>query len=258
MTDAQLTRKEKDRLAAERQRRRNGIEQVKGTIIKCCMCGQDFERKVKHTVRCKPCQQEFVKDKARQVSQQKATDRGARKFGAIDKCAHCGCDYSVNNPRQKYCIDCKKLQKKSALPFMKEHRKKYAKEYMLSFENRAKSNATAAAKNRRRRLNDPLFAVIDRCRARVNQIFRKNGYTKRSRTYEILGCSYEFLLGYIESKFVEGMTWENRSEWHIDHRIPLATAKTEEDVIRLNHYTNLQPLWAEDNLRKSDKLDFQP
>ena len=46
------------------------------------------------------------------------------------------------------------------------------------------------------------------------------------------------------------MTWENRSEWHVDHIIPLATAKTEEDVYRLNHYTNLQPLWAHENIRK--------
>ena len=51
------------------------------------------------------------------------------------------------------------------------------------------------------------------------------------------------------------MTWENRSDWHIDHIIPIASAITEEDVIRLNHYTNLRPLWAKDNLAKGAKME---
>lgn len=258
MTNKDITRKEKDRLAAERKRRRNGIEQVKGTIKKCCDCNDEFIRNCIWNVRCKPCQAKFVLEKARQVSKQKCAERGARKKGSIDKCHNCGSDYVVTNGKSKYCVDCKVLQKKSSLPFMKEYNKKYAKEYASNPDNRKKINQTAAAKNRKRRLNDPLFLCVDRVRARINQVFRLNGYTKRSRTYEILGCSYEFLMGYIESKFVPGMSWENRSEWHIDHIIPLSSAKTEEDVIRLNHYTNLQPLWAADNLRKSDKMDYQP
>jgi hypothetical protein len=50
------------------------------------------------------------------------------------------------------------------------------------------------------------------------------------------------------------MTWENRGEWHVDHIIPFASAKTEEDIVRLAHYTNLQPLWAKENLEKGDKM----
>jgi hypothetical protein len=59
---------------------------------------------------------------------------------------------------------------------------------------------------------------------------------------------------HLESKFVDGMSWDNRSRWHIDHIMPLASAKTEEELVALCHYTNLQPLWAAENLRKSDKL----
>lgn len=258
MTDKDISRKEKNRLAAERKRRRNGIKQVKGTIKKCCDCGKEFVRNSVWSVRCKQCQSNFALEKAREVSRQKCAERGARKKGSIDKCHNCGVDYIVTNGKSKYCVDCKILQKKNALPFMKEHAKKYKKQYSNNPENRAKINKTASIKNKRRRLNDPLYQCIDRIRARINQVFRLNGYTKRSRTYEILGCSYEFLMGYIESKFQPGMSWENRSEWHIDHIIPLASAKTEEDVIRLNHYKNLRPLWAEDNLRKSDKMDYQP
>jgi hypothetical protein len=108
---------------------------------------------------------------------------------------------------------------------------------------------------KKRRKNDPLFTLIGRIRSRLNQSLRTNGYTKRSKTQEIIGCSWEFLKGYIERQFVDGMTWENRSEWHIDHIIPISSAKTEEDVIKLSHYTNLRPLWAADNLRKSNKLE---
>ena len=50
------------------------------------------------------------------------------------------------------------------------------------------------------------------------------------------------------------MSWENQGKWHIDHITPLSSAKTEEEVYRLCHYTNLQPLWAEDNLKKGSKI----
>jgi hypothetical protein len=50
------------------------------------------------------------------------------------------------------------------------------------------------------------------------------------------------------------MTWDNHGEWHIDHIIPISSGKTEDEVLKLCHYTNLQPLWKEDNLKKSDKI----
>ena len=59
---------------------------------------------------------------------------------------------------------------------------------------------------------------------------------------------------HLESKFTEEMSFDNYGKWHIDHIIPISSAKTEEDIIRLNHYTNFQPLWAVDNLRKSNKV----
>jgi hypothetical protein len=70
----------------------------------------------------------------------------------------------------------------------------------------------------------------------------------------MLGCSYEDFKLHIEAQFVSGMSWENRSEWHLDHIIPVSSAINEDDLIRLNHYTNFQPLWAVDNLKKSNKL----
>lgn len=81
------------------------------------------------------------------------------------------------------------------------------------------------------------------------------GYGKKTRTATILGCSWDEFKIHVERQFPKGMSWDNRGEWHIDHIIPLATASCEDDIIRLNHFTNLRPLWAEDNRRKSAKLE---
>jgi hypothetical protein len=66
----------------------------------------------------------------------------------------------------------------------------------------------------------------------------------------------EFIL-HIESKLKNGMSLDNHGKWHLDHIIPLATAKTVEEIIKLNHYTNFQPLWAEENLSKVCKTLMQ-
>ena len=75
---------------------------------------------------------------------------------------------------------------------------------------------------------------------------------------KMLGCSFEFLRNYIESKFLEGMTWENHGYygWHIDHIIPCSSfdLSIKENQFKCFHYTNLQPLWAFENLSKGDKV----
>lgn len=70
----------------------------------------------------------------------------------------------------------------------------------------------------------------------------------------LLGCSVEFLKQHLEKQFKNGMSWENHGKWHIDHIIPLASAKTQEKIEYLCHYTNLQPLWAKDNQSKGAKI----
>ena len=109
-------------------------------------------------------------------------------------------------------------------------------------------------RSKERAKTDPVFAMTCRVRSFVGYAFRLAGYTKRSRTHEILGCDWGFFKSHIERQFLKGMTWENKSTWHIDHIQPLATAKTEHDVIALNHFTNLRPMWAKDNMAKSDKI----
>ena len=105
-----------------------------------------------------------------------------------------------------------------------------------------------------RRMEEPLFKFKKLLRNNIRNSFKRGGFSKTSQACEILGADWDVVKKYFESKFKPGMTWENMGLWHIDHILPISMATCEEDVIRLNHYTNLQPLWAEDNIKKSDKL----
>ena len=111
-----------------------------------------------------------------------------------------------------------------------------------------------AKKQRDLRKGDKIYKFKSDVRSRISQDIKRKGYSKKTKTYEILGCDFETLKKHFEKQFTKGMTWDNQGEWHIDHIIPLATATTEEEVIKLNHYTNLQPLWSIDNLSKKDKI----
>lgn len=81
-------------------------------------------------------------------------------------------------------------------------------------------------------------------------------YRKNTKTEDILGCEWNTIKKHLESQFTYGMSWDNYgyTGWHIDHIIPLATAKNQEELDKLFHYKNLQPLWAGDNMRKHCRL----
>lgn len=114
------------------------------------------------------------------------------------------------------------------------HNASYRKRYQESIECRLKKN-----------LRNRLVVAI------------KQKYTKTSAVDD-LGCSIEYFKNYLESKFQLGMTWSNwgkgKGKWNIDHIIPLASVKSESDLKILCHYTNLQPLWWNENLSKGVKL----
>jgi hypothetical protein len=102
---------------------------------------------------------------------------------------------------------------------------------------------------------DPFFKLKFNIRSLIRNAFKRGFTDKSKKTVEILGCSFDEFKLHIESQFDENMNWENQgSYWHMDHIIPISSAETEEDVYRLNHYTNFQPLYWLDNIRKGDKL----
>ena len=111
-------------------------------------------------------------------------------------------------------------------------------------------------KQLKRASGDELFNFVETLRGRTKKAFHDKGYTKESKTFELLGCDQETLFEHFESKFQDGMTWENHSfyGWHADHIIPLDSATTVEELVKLCHFTNLQPLWAKENLEKGNKI----
>ena len=102
---------------------------------------------------------------------------------------------------------------------------------------------------RKKNLN---IKLIDNIRRRVNHYIK----FKNKHTIEYLGIDMECYRKYLESLFEKGMSWSNYGVlgWHIDHIIPLSSAENEEELIKLFHYSNTQPLWAKDNLKKSNKI----
>lgn len=105
-----------------------------------------------------------------------------------------------------------------------------------------------------RRLNDPIFKLKHNMNSRIRIFMKSNNLTKRNRTFDIVGCTPKYLKEYLEKKFTDGMSWDRFGrEIHIDHIIPLSSAKNEEDVYKLCHFSNLQPLWAIDNIKKGSK-----
>lgn len=132
------------------------------------------------------------------------------------------------------------------------------KEYFSNYRQNNKERKTELNRiNQKQRKNtDPLYKLRVSIRSNVNNTFKRgtNQFRKHARTETILGCTIEEFIKHIESKFTEGMTLDNHGEWHFDHIYPVSLATTEEQIIKLNHYTNFQPLWAEDNIAKGNKI----
>ena len=134
-----------------------------------------------------------------------------------------------------------------------------AKEKAYRKANREKLNARRRLYVKNRAKKDPVFRLRHTCKTRMQAAFKRKEFKKKSKTADMLGCDWDFLKSHIESQFKDGMSWENREKWHIDHIIPLASASSEDDVIKLSHFSNLQPLWAGENLKKADKIiECQP
>ncbi len=104
----------------------------------------------------------------------------------------------------------------------------------------------------KKRYSTPKGAIEHRLRARISSLVRNAKFRKSKKSLEYIGCSSEDFIKYIESLFLEGMTWENKRDWHIDHIIPCCSfdLSNEEEALTCFHYSNMRPLWAKDNFAK--------
>jgi hypothetical protein len=174
-----------------------------------------------------------------------------QKSGLAPRCKSCDKISYINNresilaQKREYNV---RISERSKIYCQKnrERRSKNNKEWYT------KNRESNSRKNKERRHSDPIFRFLDNMRKRLASAFFSKGKSKK--TLELLGCNVEIAKHHIESLFQPGMTWHNYGEWEIDHKIPLCIAIDIQQLEKLCHYTNLQPLWKIDNRRKGGRI----
>lgn len=175
--------------------------------------------------------------------------------------------YEANREKvlSKIDKDKKREYRKSYYQINKEQELLNSKQYVKDNQDSVSLQRKEYRKNNRPKINeyfrykkniDPLFKLGITLRKRTNEILKLKSLDRKISYIDYIGCSPEQLKIHLESKFRDGMTWENHGKvWHIDHIIPISIAKTEHQVYELSHYKNLQPLLVKENLIKNNKLN---
>lgn len=109
-----------------------------------------------------------------------------------------------------------------------------------------------------RKANDPIYKLISNFRTAIYQVLKENNVEKNGHYFEVLGYTPEELISHLEKQFKEGMTWDNYGDFHIDHIIPISSFNIKEigdkEFMKCWSLSNLQPMWGEENIRKSNKI----
>lgn len=171
--------------------------------------------------------------------------------------------YKGETKRRPVCRKCTTNRVKEWVNNNKEKRKQYVKEYSETnkvqiskksrdyyYENKEQVIPKTVLYKKNRRKKDNLFRLTENIRKAITKSFYLKGTKKNSKTTIILGCSFQEFKTHIESKFEPWMNWENYGTyngelnygWDLDHITPISSAINEGDLIKLNHFTNFQPL----------------
>jgi hypothetical protein len=150
-------------------------------------------------------------------------------------------------PNGLTCVNCRnaKCRGTARAPGYLAYRKKYMSQRIID-PITGKETTRKAAASRKKAANNPRKKLRDKMR----NLLRNSIGTDSRATAERLGCSMPEFEAWIASQFQDGMTWENQGEWHFDHRIPCAVAKSPEEERALQHWSNFQPMWAAENIIK--------
>lgn len=177
-------------------------------------------------------------------------------FGKDGKCKSCCKEHHNNNKN--------KINEKQRLDYDLQKAKQRVYAWRIknlgdkSKERKEKNLLKEKIKQERKKIVDynrmVLIPLKNTIRSRLWYVFKSKKICKYLKSQDIIGCDYNFLVKHLESQFVKGMNWENKEFWQIDHIIPLSSAKNEEELFKLCHYSNLQPLWAEENYNKRCKI----
>jgi len=188
------------------------------------------------------------------------------KDGFRSECKECNKKYQLNKEYQK---EYQQLYREKNKSKKKEYNKTYMKSYYVKNKSVIKDyvkshNVKTNYYNNYRKnkyKNDIIYRSKCLLRSMIYDAFDNQGFVKTKKTSDILGCSIQEYITYIEQQFEPWMSWDNQGNytgnynetWQLDHIIPISNATTEEEVIKLNHYTNLRPLCSRKNVEKSNK-----
>lgn len=161
------------------------------------------------------------------------------------------CEFSFRTKTNRPISTCKKCEIDRVKSYKEQNSTK-----VLESKKKYREKINKYFYNKRR--TDSVYKLTCNYRLRIHNFLKKNELSKNDNTTSMIGCVPKQLKIHIENQFTDGMSWDNYGlfGWHIDHIVPLSSVKTEEDLYKLCHYTNLQPLWAKDNWSKSNKLDY--
>lgn len=148
---------------------------------------------------------------------------------------------------------CKYCRKEKSKSFYEKHKEKIKTRIYARYEKIKRTEEFRIKKRAHQKNLNESAKIARRLRNRLYYSLKNKTWKKNTHFVEYIGCDRDTLIRHLESQFKNGMSWDNFNEWHIDHIIPLSSAETEEDLYKLCHYTNLQPLWAKDNLSKYNK-----
>jgi hypothetical protein len=138
----------------------------------------------------------------------------------------------------------------------KEHRKEYLKEYREKNIDKIRLVKRIYEKNRKH--NDPIYKLINNFRTAIYQVLKESNVQKNGHYFEILKYSPDELITHLEERFTGEMSWDNYGVWHVDHIRPISSFNIQEigdeSFMECWSLKNLQPLWADENIRKSNKM----
>jgi hypothetical protein len=138
----------------------------------------------------------------------------------------------------------------------KDHRKKYMDEYREKNINKIRKTKRDYEKTRKN--NDPLYKLISYFRTAIYQVLKESNVEKNKHYFDVLKYTPEQLMFHLENQFTDNMTWDNYGEWHVDHIKPISsfniTEMGDEEFMECWSLNNLQPMWGEENIRKSNKI----
>jgi hypothetical protein len=216
-----------------------------------CKIEKNIDLFVKARNLCKDCMKEYKK--SYQLKNKDVLKEKGKKYYLENKdniLERVSSHYENNKYKKlEYQKEYAQINKEKVAEYKSEYaqnNKEKIREYKNNYQNR-------------RRKEDPIFMLKYSINRSIRNSLKCKGLSKNKKSIDILGCDIKFFKEYLEVRFTDDMNWSNYGVvWDIDHIIPLATATNEDDIIRLNHYTNLQPLDSYVNrFIKRDKIDFE-